>query len=73
MLLAVKSAISRAVLAGRRASAEVFGVVDLTTKAGAKIAPITLGMAIQFVANASVLDTTFAEPWSSTANRRRRA
>ncbi|MES0200202.1 hypothetical protein [Mesorhizobium sp. M0011] len=55
MLLAVNSAISTAVLAGRGANAEVFGVVDLTTKAEAKIGPVTLGMAIQFVANASVL------------------
>ncbi|MCQ8876261.1 hypothetical protein NP945_30925 [Mesorhizobium sp. LMG17149] len=55
MLLAVESAISTAVLAGRSANAEVFGVVDLTTKAEAEIGPITVGMAIQFVANASVL------------------
>lgn len=55
MLLSANNAISTAVLAGRGVNAEVFGVVDLSTKTEAKIGPITLGMAIQFVANASVL------------------
>jgi hypothetical protein len=55
MLLAVNNAISTAVLAGRSANAEVFGVIDLTNKTEAKIGAISLGMAIQFVANASVL------------------
>ncbi|MBZ9811116.1 hypothetical protein LB542_15985 [Mesorhizobium sp. BR1-1-9] len=55
MLLAVNNAISTAVLAGRSANAEVFGVIDLTNKTEAEIGPISLGMAIQFVANGSVL------------------
>lgn len=55
MLLAVNNATSAAVLAGRSTTAEVFGVVDLTTKAETRIGAITLGLAIQFVANASVL------------------
>ncbi|MER9348840.1 hypothetical protein [Mesorhizobium sp. M0227] len=55
MLLSANNAISTAVLAGRGVNAEVFGVVDLSTKTEAKIGPITLGMAIQLVANASVL------------------
>ncbi|TIW71642.1 MAG: hypothetical protein E5V58_18460 [Mesorhizobium sp.] len=55
MLLALDDAISTAVLAGRDADAEVFGVVDLTSKLEIRIAAISLGRAIQFVANASVL------------------
>jgi hypothetical protein len=55
MLLAVANAISTTVLAGRNGNAEIFGVVDLTNKTEAQIGPINLGMAIQFVANASVL------------------
>ncbi|MER8860191.1 MULTISPECIES: hypothetical protein [unclassified Mesorhizobium] len=46
---------STAVLAGRSANAEVFGVVDLTNKAEVDIGITSLGRAIQFVANASVL------------------
>ena len=48
MLLALDDAMSSAVLAGRGADAEIFVVVDL-------IGAISLGHAIQFVANASVL------------------
>ncbi|ARP64366.1 hypothetical protein A9K65_013995 [Mesorhizobium sp. WSM1497] len=55
MLLAVNDAISTAVLAGRSANAEVFGVVDLTNKAEVELGATSLGRAIQFVANASVL------------------
>ncbi|ESX14803.1 hypothetical protein X768_00555 [Mesorhizobium sp. LSJC265A00] len=55
MLLAVNDAMSTAVLAGRSANAEVFGVVDLTNKAEVDIGITSLGRAIQFVANASVL------------------
>lgn len=54
MLLALDDAISTAVLAGRGADAEVFGVIDLTSKIEVRIG-ISLGRAIQFVANASVL------------------
>ncbi|UVK45691.1 hypothetical protein BPNPMPFG_001251 [Mesorhizobium sp. AR07] len=55
MLLAVANVISTTVLAGRSGNAEIFGVVDLNDKTEAQIGPINLGMAIQFVANASVL------------------
>ncbi|TPI11155.1 hypothetical protein FJW06_20750 [Mesorhizobium sp. B4-1-3] len=55
MLLALDDAISSAVLAGRSAEAEVFGVIDLASKIETRIRPISLGRAIQFVANASVL------------------
>ncbi|BCM21101.1 hypothetical protein [Mesorhizobium sp. J8] len=55
MLLALNDAISTAVLAGRSANAEIFGVIDLTSKIEARIGGISLGRAIQFVANASVL------------------
>lgn len=55
MLLAVENAISATVLAARGGGAEIFGVVDLTDKTEAKIGGISLGMAIQFVANATVL------------------
>ncbi|RWG23292.1 MAG: hypothetical protein EOQ55_00615 [Mesorhizobium sp.] len=55
MLLALDDALSTAVLAGRGADAEIFGVIDLTSKIEARIGPISLGRAIQFVANASVL------------------
>ncbi|RWB69649.1 hypothetical protein [Mesorhizobium sp.] len=55
MLLALDDAISAAVLAGRGADAEIFGVIDLTSKNEARIGATTLGRAIQFVANASVL------------------
>ncbi|RWE92045.1 MAG: hypothetical protein EOS81_20880 [Mesorhizobium sp.] len=55
MLLAVNDAVSTAVLAGRGGDAEIFGVIDLTSKVETRIAAITLGRAIQFVANASVL------------------
>ncbi|MDG4878736.1 hypothetical protein P9273_27025 [Mesorhizobium sp. WSM4935] len=55
MLLALDDAISTAVLAGRGAGAEVFGVVDLNSKIETRISAISLGQAIQFVANASVL------------------
>lgn len=44
-----------AVLAARGSSAEVFGVIDLTSGKDARIGGTSLGMAIQFVANASVL------------------
>ncbi len=36
-------------------AAEIYGVVDLTNKIETRIGAITLGQAIQFVANASVL------------------
>lgn len=55
MLLAVHDAMSTAVLAGRSANAEIVGVVDLTNKAEVDIGITSLGRAIQFVANASVL------------------
>jgi hypothetical protein len=55
MLLAVENAISTTVLAARGGGAEIYGVVDLTNKTEAKISGINLGMAIQFVANATVL------------------
>ncbi|TIQ36274.1 MAG: hypothetical protein E5X48_10850 [Mesorhizobium sp.] len=55
MLLALDDAISTAVLAGRGADAEIFGVIDLTSNIEARIGTISLGRAIQFVANASVL------------------
>ncbi|MGX9147710.1 hypothetical protein [Mesorhizobium sp. 128a] len=55
MLLALENAISSTILAGRSGKAEIIGVVDLTTKAEAKIGAMNLGTAIQFVANASVL------------------
>ncbi|RWL50204.1 MULTISPECIES: hypothetical protein [unclassified Mesorhizobium] len=55
MLLAVDDAISSAVLAGRGRDAEIFGVIDLTTKTEARFSTLSLGHAIQFVANASVL------------------
>ncbi|MDX8455976.1 hypothetical protein RFM98_24895 [Mesorhizobium sp. VK9D] len=55
MLLALDDALSTAVLAGRGADAEIFGVVDLTNKIETRIALISLGHAIQIVANASVL------------------
>jgi hypothetical protein len=55
MLLAVNDAIWTAVLAGRSGNAEVFGVIDLTNKTEVEIGATSLGRAIQFVANASVL------------------
>ncbi|MGX5843673.1 hypothetical protein ACWGTI_23420 [Mesorhizobium sp. ArgA1] len=55
MLLALDDAMSMAVLAGRDAGAEIFGVIDLTSKIEVRIGAISLGRAIQFVANASVL------------------
>ncbi|WP_292620981.1 hypothetical protein [Mesorhizobium sp.] len=55
MLLALDDAISTVVLAGRGADAEIFGVIDLTSKIEVRIGAISLGRAIQFVANASVL------------------
>ncbi|TGP86379.1 hypothetical protein EN866_24070 [Mesorhizobium sp. M2D.F.Ca.ET.223.01.1.1] len=55
MLLALDDAISTAVLAGRGTGAEIFGVIDLTSKIETRIGAISLGHAIQFVANASVL------------------
>lgn len=55
MLLARVEAISTNVLAGRAAEAEIFGLIDLTSKNEARIGAISLGRAIQFVANASVL------------------
>lgn len=55
MLLALDDAISSAVLACRGADAEIFGVIDLTTKIEAKFSTLSLGHAVQFVANASVL------------------
>ena len=55
MLLALDDAISTAVLAGRREDVEIFGVIDLSSKLETRIGAITLGQAIQFVANASVL------------------
>ncbi|RVC70946.1 hypothetical protein EN759_02040, partial [Mesorhizobium sp. M00.F.Ca.ET.038.03.1.1] len=48
-------AVSTAVLASRGAKAEIFGVIDLTSKNETRIGAISLGRAIQFVANASVL------------------
>ncbi|MBZ9798330.1 hypothetical protein [Mesorhizobium sp. ES1-4] len=54
-MLLGNNAISNSVLAVKSESAEVFGVIDLTNKTEAKIGAVTLGMAIQFVANASVL------------------
>ncbi|TPL05917.1 hypothetical protein FJ938_14515 [Mesorhizobium sp. B2-4-14] len=55
MLLALDDAVSSAVLAGRGVAAEIFGVIDLTGKIETRIGAISLGQAIQFVANASVL------------------
>ncbi|ADV15372.1 MULTISPECIES: hypothetical protein [Mesorhizobium] len=55
MLLALGNALSTTVMAGRSGGAEIFGVVDLSTKAEVRINAMNLGMAIQFVANASVL------------------
>lgn len=55
MLLALDDAISSAVLAGKDADAEIFGVIDLPGQTDTRIGPISLGRAIQFVANASVL------------------
>jgi len=55
MLLALDDARSTAVLAGKGADAEIFGVIDLTSKKETRIGGISLGCAIQFVANASVL------------------
>ena len=55
MLLALDNATSTSVLAARGANAEILGVVDLTNKTEAQIGATSLGMAIQFVANASVL------------------
>ena len=55
MLLALDDAVSSAVLAGRGTAAEIYGVVDLTSKIETRIGAISLGQAIQFVANASVL------------------
>ncbi|TJV46238.1 MAG: hypothetical protein E5Y02_01380 [Mesorhizobium sp.] len=55
MLLALDDAISMAVLAGRGADAEIRGVIDLTNKTEVQIGAISLGRAVQFVANASVL------------------
>ena len=49
------NAISTIILAGRSGNSEIFGLVDLNDKAEAQISPVNLGMAIQFVANASVL------------------
>ncbi|RRH90056.1 hypothetical protein EH240_33550 [Mesorhizobium tamadayense] len=55
MLLALDDAISTAVWAGRGADAEIRGVVDLTNRIEARMGAMSLGRAIQFVANASVL------------------
>ncbi len=55
MLLALDDARSMAVLAGRGKDAEIFGVIDLSSKTETRISAIGLGRAIQFVANASVL------------------
>ncbi|TPN37920.1 hypothetical protein FKO01_06650 [Mesorhizobium sp. B2-3-3] len=55
MLHAMENAISMTVLAGRSGNAEIVGVVDLTNKTESRPIPSNLGMAIQFVANASVL------------------
>ena len=55
MLLAMNNATSASVFAARGVDAEILGVVDLTNKTEAQIGPTSLGMAIQFVANASVL------------------
>lgn len=44
-----------AVWAARSSSAEIFGVVDATNNAETRINDVSLGMAIQFVANATVL------------------
>lgn len=55
MLLAVQNAISATVLAARSDKADIFGVVDLTNGAETRISNIPLGLAIQFVANATVL------------------
>ncbi|TPN86675.1 hypothetical protein FJ987_14240 [Mesorhizobium sp. CU2] len=55
MLLALNDAISSTVMAGRATKVEIFGVIDLNSKAEIRIGAISLGEAIQFVANASVL------------------
>ena len=55
MLLAMENAISTTVLAGKNGNAEILGVVDLTDKTEVHFGAVTLGTAIQFVANASVL------------------
>ena len=55
MLLALDDAISSAVLADRGADVEIFGIIDLASKSETRMGPISLGRAIQFVANASVL------------------
>lgn len=47
-----------------RGRLEIFGVVDLTSKIETRISAISLGHAIQFVANASVLGYDVAVPWS---------
>lgn len=62
-----------AVLAARNDDAEILGVLDLTNRTEAKLGAIRLGNAIQFVANASVLDMTSAQRWFSMANRERQA
>ncbi|MBA1142457.1 hypothetical protein [Mesorhizobium neociceri] len=55
MLVATDDAISAAVLAGRGADAQILGVIDAANKIGAQIGVTSLGRAVQFVANASVL------------------
>ena len=55
MLLAMNNATSASVFAARGVNAEILGVVDLSNKTEAQIGPTSLRMAIQFVANASVL------------------
>ncbi|BCG83704.1 hypothetical protein [Mesorhizobium sp. 113-3-3] len=55
MLLAVQNSISAAVLAARSDEVDIFGVIDLTNCCETRISKITLGLAIQFVANATVL------------------
>ncbi|TIP39532.1 MAG: hypothetical protein E5X69_17920, partial [Mesorhizobium sp.] len=39
----------------RGADVEIFGIIDLASKSETRMGPISLGRAIQFVANASVL------------------
>ncbi|WP_245463173.1 MULTISPECIES: hypothetical protein [unclassified Mesorhizobium] len=73
MLLALDDAISSAVLAGRGADVEIFGVVDLTSKIETRISALSVGHAIQFVANASVLGYDVRGAMVHTGYRARQA
>lgn len=55
MLVRIGDTASAAVLAARNADAEILGVVDLANNTEAPLGSTRLGLAIQFVANASVL------------------